>query len=200
MKKQIIVIHGGTTFPTYDAYIEHLTTLDIDIARLRYKVDWKGTMAHDLGNDYDVLTPKMPNATNAQYKEWQLWFGNILTKIHGDIILIGHSLGGAFLLKYLSENTIKNKINALFLIAAPIESEKDEYLGEFTKPDDTSNILHQTKKIYIMHSEDDKVVPYTQSQSLHKSIPGSELMTLQDYGHFNKEHFPELIKKIKSIQ
>ena len=200
MKKQIIVIHGGTTFPTHEAYIEHLTTLDIDIARLRYKVDWKGSMAKDLGEAFDVITPKMPNSTNAQYYEWEIWLSNILTKIHGDVILIGHSLGGAFLLKYLSENTIKNKINALFLIAAPIESEHNEYLGEFTKPNDTSNILRQTNKIYIMHSEDDKVVPYVQSQKLHKSIPSSKLITLQGYGHFNKEHFPELINKLKSSQ
>jgi len=199
MKKQIIVIHGGTTFPTYGAYIDHLSTLDIDLARLHYKVDWKGTMANDLGDDYDVLTPKMPNGTNAKYKEWELWFSNIFTKIHGDVILVGHSLGGAFLLRYLSENIIKNKIKSLFLVAAPIESEEDEYLGEFTMPKDITKLIQQTSRIYILHSEDDKVVPYEQSKKLHRAIAGSELITFDNYGHFNKEHFPELIKKIKSL-
>ena len=200
MKQQVLIIHGGTTFQNKEAYTEFLATLEIDIERLRYKIDWKGSLAKDLGDDYDVFTPKMPNATNAQYSEWKIWFENILPRMHKDIILIGHSLGGAFLTRYLSENKVSNNIKALFLIAAPYEAiEGDEYLGAFELPKKNEPLSLQSNQIIIFHSSDDKVVPAEQSKKLHALIEGSILVQFKDYGHFNVEHLPELVERIKTI-
>ena len=200
MKQQVLIIHGGTTFQNKEAYTEFLATLEIDIERLRYKIDWKGSLAKDLGGDYDVFTPKMPNATNAQYSEWKIWFENILPRMHKDIILIGHSLGGAFLTRYLSENKVSNNIKALFLIAAPYEAiEGDEYLGAFELPKKNEPLSLQSNQIIIFHSSDDKVVPVEQSKKLHALIEGSILVQFKDYGHFNVEHLPELVERIKSV-
>jgi hypothetical protein len=200
MKQQVLVIHGGTTFRNKESYIAFLSMLDIDIERLRYKIDWKGTLAKDLGDDYDVFTPKMPNATNAQYSEWKIWFENILPRMHKNIILIGHSLGGAFLTRYLSENKVSNNIKALFLIAAPYEAiEGDEYLGAFELPKKNEPLSLQSNQIIIFHSNNDKVVPVEHSKKLHALIKDSILVQFKDYGHFNVEHLPELVERIKSV-
>jgi predicted alpha/beta hydrolase family esterase len=200
MKQQVLVIHGGTTFPNNKKFLEHLSTQDIDLERLRYKLDWKGSLAQDLGNDYDVLTPKMPNASNAQYDEWKIWFENILPRMHKDIILVGHSLGGAFLIRYLSENKVSSSIKALFLIAAPYEANEDEeYLGDFEVTKKNKPLSLQSNQIIIFHSNDDKVVPAEQSKKLHALIRGSILVQFKDYGHFNVERLPELVERIKSV-
>src|SRR4051812_18846652 len=113
MKQQILVIHGGDTFETYEEYIRDLKKSKLDLNQIR-KVGWKQNLAKKLGKNFDVLSPKMPNALNARYKEWEIWFEKIIPLLDKNIVLVGHSLGGIFLVKYLSENSFPKKIKATF--------------------------------------------------------------------------------------
>nr|WP_235788441.1 alpha/beta hydrolase [Salipaludibacillus sp. CUR1] len=45
----------------------------------------------------------MPNPENPEYILWKKQLEKELDKLNGDVILVGHSLGGSVLLKYLSE-------------------------------------------------------------------------------------------------
>ena len=102
MKQQILVIHGGDTFDTYKDYLSFLKNREISLDRLRLKRDWKDILSEKLGENFDVLSPRMPNGTNARYKEWKIWFERVIPFIDKGVIFIGHSLGGIFLAKYLS--------------------------------------------------------------------------------------------------
>ena len=62
-----------------------------------------------LGGGYEVLIPQMPNSQNARYSEWKILFEKIISILDDEIILIGHSLGGIFLVKYFSENDYAKK-------------------------------------------------------------------------------------------
>ena len=74
MKKQVILIHGGDSFDSYEKYLKNLKTRPIDVERLRPRVGWKNTIQKDLGSEFDVLQPEMPNRSNANFKEWRIWF------------------------------------------------------------------------------------------------------------------------------
>ena len=130
MKQQIFVIHGGDAFNTYEEYFSNLEKYEVDLARLQQK-GWKTTLAETLGDKYDVYLANMPNSRNAKYNEWKLWFEKYLPLLNDDLILIGHSLGGVFLAKYLSEENISRKIKATFLIAPPFDSDGCRKLPEF---------------------------------------------------------------------
>ena len=105
MKKQVVVIHGGDTFETYEEYLNFLRGYEIDIERYKSdKRDWKPWLRQRLGSDYEVILPIMPNKTNARFDEWKIWFEKFIPFLHDNVLLIGHSLGGTFLAKYLSEN------------------------------------------------------------------------------------------------
>jgi hypothetical protein len=69
--QQIIVIHGGTTFEEYDKYLESLSTKKLNIDRFIYKPMWKELLQDNLGDDFQVLTPSMPNKSNARYSEME---------------------------------------------------------------------------------------------------------------------------------
>ncbi len=114
------------------------------------------------------------------------------------VILIGHSLGATFLLKYLSENSLSLKIEKLILVAPAFFNEKEWGLGDFNFKLNRENILKQTNKIYLMHSKDDPVVPFGHSQKIKDEFPEAELMVFEDRGHFLGEDFPEIIELIKS--
>jgi predicted alpha/beta hydrolase family esterase len=63
----------------------------------------------------------MPNKQNAQYEEWKLVFEKIIDKLDENFILIGHSLGAMFIVKYLSENTISKTIEKTLLLGTPFD-------------------------------------------------------------------------------
>jgi predicted alpha/beta hydrolase family esterase len=199
MKTTVLVIHGGNTYNTYEEYINNLSSKTVDLDRLRYGVGWKDTITGDLGDDYDVFLPSMPNSSNAQYNEWKIWFEKVMAAMPQKLILVGHSMGGIFLAKYLSENTINNEILALFLVAAPYTSTPEENLASFELGNNVSSLNNASENIVLYHSQDDEVVPIAGLNEYQKQLPNAEAVTFNDRGHFLQEHFPELVEKIKHL-
>ena len=197
--KQVLVIHGGTTFSTYDAYIEYLRTKKVHPERLAYTPGWKEGLQGQLGADYQVLLPSMPNATNAQYAEWKLWFDRIAEIAEDGIVLIGHSLGGIFLAKYLSETTFPKQISATILIAAPYNDESEEDLGSFRLDALTDIFRQQAGKVTCFFGDDDPVVSINEMSHYRSQLPDAEFVTLPAPDHFVRPEFPELVRKLREL-
>jgi len=195
---QILIINGGTTFNSHADYIEFLENNSVDKTRLYPIIDWKLTLNKRLGSSYEVLVPRMPNTTNANYSEWKLYFESVIKVLGNNVVLIGHSLGGIFLAKYLSENIFPKKVDALFLIAAPF-TQADESLEGFKLGDDLEGISKQVAEIFILHSKDDPVVPISDSDEYASRLPDAELVLFEDKGHFNTEEFSGLVYLIKDL-
>lgn len=200
MNQQVIVIHGGTTFDTYKDYISFLKNREISLDKLKSSGDWKNTLAEELGENFEVLLPRMPNGTNARYKEWKIWFERIIPFLKKDVILIGHSLGGIFLAKYLSKNTISKKIKATILVAAPFDdANSEESLADFKLSSSPAKISEQSGIIYLIYSKDDPIVPFEQLEKYKQALPNSKTIILDNREHFNQEAFPEIIKLIRTL-
>lgn len=202
MKRQIILIHGGDTFNTYDEYLSFLKDWkEIDFERYKkHEKDWKETLGEKLGADYEVISPQMPNKQNAKYLEWKIWFEKFIPYFEPEIILIGHSLGATFLAKYLSENELPKKIIATFLVA-PVFDEIDikESLADFKMPESLEKLEKQGGKIFLYHSQDDPVIPFADFEKFKKALKTATGRIFPNRGHFRQEEFPEIIKDIKSI-
>ncbi|MFA6354456.1 MAG: alpha/beta hydrolase [Candidatus Paceibacterota bacterium] len=200
MKQQILVIHGGDNFATYKKYLSFLKKFRIDFEY--YKSDrksWKRNLTKNLGRNYEVILPEMPNKFNAKYLEWKIWFEKLIPYIKPKAIFVGHSLGGTFLVKYLSENKFSKNIKATFLVAACFNSDGlDDPLLDFEPPKNISSFKDQAGQIFIYHSQDDKVVPVSHAKKFQKVLPKAKLTILKNRGHFNQEKIPELIKDLKN--
>jgi predicted alpha/beta hydrolase family esterase len=195
--KNIIIIHGGSTFDTYEEYFKYLESCKLTIEKINQR-DWKDTLALELKDrEFEVVYPKMPNSKNARYPEWKLWFEKLFDLVNDEIILIGHSLGGIFLAKYLSENNFPKSITQLHLIAAPYDTEtiKDS-LADFALLKTVENIEEKVEKIFLYQSKDDTAVAYEDVIKYKRDLPKSELIVFEDRGHFTQEQFPELIENI----
>lgn len=200
MKKQVVVIHGGKTFDSYEEYIDSLKTREVDIESFKIKKDWKDNLQNKLGDYFEVIQPRMPNGNNAQYAEWKIWFERLAQFLNDKIILVGHSLGGIFLAKYLSENHFSKEIKATFLVAAPFDvTDMNETLGNFKLPPSLEKFEKQGGQIYLVNSKDDKVVPFSNCQSYQKALTDSQAMIFENRQHFNQEDFPEIIAEIKAL-
>ena len=197
-KKQVVVIHGGDTFKTYDEYLDFLRNYEIDIERYKSnKTDWKPWLREVLGEEYEVILPIMPNKTNAQFSEWKLWFEKFFPFLNDEVILAAHSLGGIFLAKYLSENKFPVKINGVFLVGAVYDKDCEGYPAvSFSLPE---KLDLQTRQIYLYHSKDDPVVPFSALEQYKKALPNAQTRIFEDRKHLNQEQFPELVEDILKL-
>jgi predicted alpha/beta hydrolase family esterase len=200
MKTQVIAIHGGEAFDTYDDYISYLKNSEISLEKFKPRKGWRDTLMEKLDDSYEVLLPQMPNKTNARYEEWKLYFERIIPFLSNDIILIGNSLGGIFLAKYLSKNIISKKIKATILVAAPFDNKNSKYsLSGFVLPASLNKFAEQSEKIFLIQSKDDPIVLFEQLGKYKKLLPNAKEIILDGRGHFNQESFPEIIDLIKSL-
>ncbi|MEX0649815.1 MAG: alpha/beta fold hydrolase [Candidatus Andersenbacteria bacterium] len=200
MMQQVFAIHGGTSFDSYGEYISFIKTRELTLEKLKQTEDWKASLPRELGDMFEVLLPKMPNGTNVRYAEWCIWFERCIPFLQEGVILIGHSLGGIFLAKYLAEHSFPKKIKATLLVAAPFnDTSTVESLKDFVLPSSLEKLESQAGAIYIIHSKDDPVVPFEQVKKYQDMLPEAQLVVFDDRGHFNQQTFSELVTLIKSL-
>lgn len=198
MKQQVFVIHGGDSFGSYEEYILYLKERYVDLEMLKKK-DWKGSLQDSLGEEYEVLTPRMPNKENARYVEWKIWFQRLIPLLNDNPIFIGHSMGGISLAKYLSEESYPGTIKATFLVAAPHSAPAEYTLGDFALKISLDGLSERGGKIFLYHSKDDPVVPFVDFETYRKVLPKAIARTFENRQHFEQEEFPELVQDILSI-
>ncbi len=201
MKKQIVTIHGGDY--ASKNFLSHLKAKKVTLDNFRPKHDWKANLGAELqkfglANKFDVISPRMPNSQNSRYIEWKNWFEKLIPFLKKDITLIGHSLGGIFLIKYLSENKFPKKIHAVMLVAAPYETKNQKGLtsNNFILGKDLYKLSKQCKNLYFYHSKDDAVVPFSDLKKFKAIFPDANFSIFNNRGHFNSEVFPELIEDL----
>lgn len=203
-KQQVFYIHGGSSYSRYEDFLEDLRTMPIrDLpGEPEAPKKWTRTLREDLGEDFEVFMPTMPNKMSAKYEEWKIWFERHFEYLRDGLILLGWSQGGYFLAKYLIENEPPVKIKALLLGAAPFAP--DDFGGEdggdfafdTTKAGELSK---KAEKILILHSKDDFVVPFSHGERFAAALPEAEFVVFEDKNHFLIEEFPELIAMIKGL-
>lgn len=199
MSKQLFVIHGGDSFETYEEYLAVLRAIVLDLGRATFK-GWKQQLPLVLGDEVEVIQPRMPNPNNAKYLEWKIWFEKHIPYMQDQVIFIGHSLGGIFLAKYLSEETFPKQICATLLVAAPYATDSQNSLGDFNLKIGLEKFEEQGGEIFLFQSKDDEIVPYADAERYHEKLSNAHLMMFDDRGHFHTEEFPEIVEVIKQIK
>jgi len=198
-KTQVLVIHGGNTFKNEKDYLKYLRTRKISLEkRVRWYPVW---LESALGKKFDVIAPRMPLQDNAKYRDWEILFRRYVFLLKGRFILIGSSLGGIFLAKYLSENKLPKKALSVYIICPPFNNSlpKDDLVGGFNLRPDLFLIEKNCRNLYLLFSENDDVVPVSNAEKYRKKLPGANLKIYKGKnGHFYVPKFPEIIKLIKS--
>ncbi len=154
-------------------------------------------LQEQLGSDYEVLSPDMPDPDHPQYEAWRTQIEKELAALTDDAILIGHSVGGSVLLKCLAFGAYQKHIAGLFLVAAPYwGKDADWQIDEFMLPEDFAAKLPQIAQIFLYHSRNDEEVPFAHLGHYQEKLPQANARALDGHEHSFKHGLPELVDDI----
>jgi len=147
-------------------------------------------------NDIITQTPEIPEAYSPDYKKWSQELERF--DINEETILIGHSCGGGFLIRWLSENNIK--IKKLILVAPWLDPEKENTQSFFDFEID-KNFKDKANEIHLLISNDDEDDVLKSVEIIKNEIPNISYHEFSNLGHFTYGHmktdkFPELLEYI----
>ena len=163
---------------------------------------WMLWVKKELSNKkINCLTPLMPESWKPDYGNWKEEFDKLM--VNKETILIGHSCGCAFLVRWLGET--KKKIKKLILVAPWKIADKDEpELFEIKKKfydfDVNPSIKKNISEIIIFTSNNEEEDGKRSARIFNKYL-GGKLIELKKHGHYTfedmkTEKFSELLEEV----
>lgn len=145
---------------------------------------------------YEVFNPEFPKPYEPVYEDWLDVFHSL--PIGSDTLLIGHSCGGGFLIRYLSEND--KKVGQVILVA-PWLDPKNHLKNNFFVFTIDPYLEKKTEGVTTLISLDDGQDVLTSVDILIRAVKGMDIKQFTEKGHFTEEdmgirEFPELLKII----
>jgi len=145
---------------------------------------------------FDCQTPEMPNGYEPNYEVWKNTLENL--KPDENTTLIGHSCGGGFLVRWLSENNVK--VGKVILVAPWLDPE-EMIDPEFFNFEIDENLQEKTKGITMFYSDNDYEDVTKSVNTLKEKLKVIKLVELKGKGHFiisslGSVEFHELLEEI----
>ncbi|MDR6225072.1 alpha/beta hydrolase [Desmospora profundinema] len=158
-----------------------------------------------IGAEYNLFHPQMPHPETPTYKRWKRQLEKECVALNGEVILIGHSLGGSVLLKFLSEGGARHlTISGLFMIAAPYWGKGPDWQNdEYTLRENFVLRLPSISHLFLYHSRGDTIVPLAHQRYYQKQLPQATSRILHGEDHLFPNGIPELVadmKRLKSLK
>ena len=198
-KPQIIFIHGGDSFDTNEEFYDFVRSLSYNPYAIE-REKWRDAIKKSLLESHECLMPRFPNAMNVDYVAWSIWFEKVIPFLRDGVVLVGHSMGGGFLLRYLTEHKLSVAISQLHLVAPVIDDVDCPGLGAFgIVIESWTGFLSHIEVVHLWHSSDDTLVPIHHSERLAIKIPSAIFHRFTDRGHFLIPEFPELQTAILEV-
>jgi uncharacterized protein len=151
-----------------------------------------------LRGEYDVHFPRMPDEADPNVKSWKRKISAELSLLRGKVVLVGHSVGGSILLRYLSEEEVKKPIAGLFLLAAPSWDEDQWNFDDLKLPRNIAEKLVYIPRIFLYHSRDDAVVPFAHLALHGARLPQATIRAVDGRGHQFGNDLTDVARDIRS--
>jgi uncharacterized protein len=153
-------------------------------------------------NGYQVEVPLMPSSSIPVVGEWVEKINQTVGTPDEDTILVGYSLGGLAILKYIESIPDNIKIDKLVLVASVIDSIKNlsEEEGHIARPWleaplNSDKIRHSSDKIIAFFSANDPLIPLSGSEFVKNELKGKVIIE-NDMGHYDLREVPGVLKAI----
>jgi predicted alpha/beta hydrolase family esterase len=133
-----------------------------------------------LPRDFKLSAPMMPDPSNPDAGAWSEAFGEHLEKFQAPFVLVGHSLGGSTILKYLAEHQMPSGLTGVISIAAPFWGAD---MPQWMLPADFAGPLTKLPRLVFYHSRYDDMVPFSNVERYADALPRAVIRRFDGRGH-----------------
>ncbi len=147
---------------------------------------------------HEVVALDFPNPEMPESEEWFKLLSDEICPLTEDDILVGHSLGGAMLLRFLDNAEARTLPKGVVTVGAPWFINHEQLRSFFPMDFDYEVIMWKAKLFTVIHSKDDKVVPFDHAEKYQKMLHANLVETQSD-GHFQGEQYPVILEEIQKI-
>lgn len=181
MKKELLFIQGG--------------------GEKGYEADAKlaSSLQQCLGKACHVYYPLLQTDESKADFGWPKQIGKEISKTNSEVILVGHSLGASVLLKFLSENEIKNQIAGVFLISTPFWSGNEDWVKGLKLKENFAHYLPKNIPFFLYHCIDDKEIPFDHLGNYRQMLPHAIFREIPIGGHQLNNDLSIIAKDIKAL-
>ena len=164
---------------------------------------WLKSELEKLG--YKVAAPQFPTPENQNPKSWLAVLDQAVTKFDNNLIMIGHSLGAALILRKLEQ--LQQPIRASFFASGFVGNIGNPHFDSlnapfFRTPFDWNRIRRNCQDFFAYFGDNDPYVPREKAEELAKDL-NIRLRIIKGGGHLNASagytHFDTLLQDIKTI-
>ena len=141
------------------------------------------SLRRELGPDYEVRYPLMPNEDDPSVANWQPAIERELAALGKGAIVVGHSVGGTILIELLASSQRNVKLGAIVLIAAPFVGEGGWASEDNAPRPDLAERLPRAVPVFLYHGEDDAIVPVAHVELYANAIPRARVRRLPGRDH-----------------
>jgi predicted alpha/beta hydrolase family esterase len=166
-----------------------------------YEADKKlvDRLKKDLGKRYKTLFPRMPAEKNPDYEKYKIKIEKELNKINGELILVGHSLGACFLLKYISEGKIEKDISGIFLLSTPFWGPGGWEFEGFSMNNELAAKKISNKTVFFYHGTQDEIVPFSHITLYEATFSHAKFRKIAGQGHQFDDDLSDVVKDITTL-
>lgn len=158
---------------------------------------------------YETILPEMPDSDNPSKKKWLEVLHTLIDTPKDDDVLIGHSLGGLAVLRYIETLHSYEKVGKVILVAPMIvigntvvenlqdQQIVDDWLGE---PLNYEKILSRVQSFSVILSKSDHLIPFDANRRVLEKNLKLKVLSIENCGHFTQEDgivkLPQLFKTL----
>ncbi|HET6148026.1 MAG TPA: alpha/beta fold hydrolase [Polyangia bacterium] len=157
------------------------------------------SLEQELGPDYRVHYPRMPDEADPDPTAWKKSIGRELRKLSDGAFLVGHSVGAAILMDYLAGGTLKQRPAAVFLIAAPFIGDGGWPSKDLRPTRQMAVELHDDTPLYFYQGSDDQTVPFSHIEMFARAFPHATIRRLEGRDHQLNDSLSELGHDLQAL-
>lgn len=185
--KNAIIVHGWASLGEFN-------NKDFPTPSNAHWIPWlsKELMIKDI----HTVAVEMPKADLPVYNDWKKEFERF--DVTTETVLVGHSCGAGFLVRWLSENPNIN-LNKLMLVGPSLGLSWDD--RSFFDFEIDPKISERVEKIVIIVADNDKQAILDATEIYAKKLSTAKVLRMKQGGHFTykdmgKHESPELLEEL----
>lgn len=165
--------------------------------------DWDEKLAASLRaattSEVELRYPRMPDEAEPHYASWATALEQEIAELAAGAVVVGHSMGGTFLIHAIAQHPPRRELGAIVLIAAPFVGEGGWPSDGWTPTRELGEVLPRAVPVFLYHGLADTTVPASHASLYARAIPWATLRLLPGRDHQLNNDLSEVAAVIDAL-